>query len=390
MTTQATRTLQFLPEVFRTETNSQFLGSSLDLLTSQPEFNRVDGFIGNKYGYAVEANDTYVVEPTKQRSDYQLSPSLTFLKPDTSTARDFIDYPGLLAAIEKAKGVTADPNKALSNEFYSWDSFTDLNKIVNYSQYYWLPLGPDAIAITTPLTSDVVDMSDIIGSLQYTSPNGVVFVNGLKVVFTCTTLPSSYQNIEYYVEGVGTSIVLIPVSELLVTESTGGGIYNPWGVEPWDSTGWSISLFIPTTPDYLLISRNSRDRNAWSRGNRWFSQAVIDTTIQFNGQVTVNENNIQTRAARPILEFYGNLSLWNSGNISAGFASFIDTKTADPLSTIVGSPTCIVNDGFPSISTVAQNGSRIIFAAATDETVRQTVYSVSYVPAGTGGSNVVA
>jgi hypothetical protein len=65
------RTLDFLPEVFRTPTNSQFLSASLDLLTSQPDLKRVEGFIGNKFGYGIEPNDKYVVEPTKSRSDYQ-------------------------------------------------------------------------------------------------------------------------------------------------------------------------------------------------------------------------------------------------------------------------------------------------------------------------------
>lgn len=213
--------INFLPEVFRTETNNQFLGSTLDLLTSQPEFNRVEGFIGNKYGYAVEPKDRYVVEPTKSRSDYQLTPSLVFLKPNTDTVRDFIDYPGIIQALTNSDSDVTNPDKLFSNEFYSWDSFTNLDKIVNYSQYYWLPLGPDAIQITTPLTTDSVDMSDVLDQLNYTSPNGLVFVNGLKVLFNCTTIPSSYEGVEYYVEGVGSAITLIPVNELIVTESTG-------------------------------------------------------------------------------------------------------------------------------------------------------------------------
>jgi hypothetical protein len=42
------RTLDFLPEVFRTETNAQFLNATLDVLVQQPNFNRVEGFIGSK------------------------------------------------------------------------------------------------------------------------------------------------------------------------------------------------------------------------------------------------------------------------------------------------------------------------------------------------------
>lgn len=383
------RTLDFLPEVFRTPTNSQFLGASLDLLTAQPDFTRVKGFIGNKYGYAIEASDSYVVEPTKERANYQLSPGLAFLKTDTSTARDFIDYPGLLSALKNANSDVSDPNALFANEFYSWDSFVDLDKIVNYSQYYWLPLGPDAIAITTALTTEVVTIADITGKVEYTSPNGLNFVNGLKIVFKCTTVPAHYENVEYFVEGVGTAITLIPVSEMLVTERTGQGIYEPWDIKPWDSTPWTITTFIPVTPDYLTINRNSRDRNAWSRSNRWVSQTVIDTTIQFNGVVTTNSNNTQTRATRPVIEFYGNLGLWDSGDLSAGFVSFIDTTTPDPLASIVGDSTCVLNAADSSISVTATPGSRVVFAGAEDETTRRTVYIVGLAPAGTSGDLVV-
>lgn len=381
-----TRSINFLPEVFRTETNEMFLSSTLDVLTSQPEFNRVQGFIGEKYGYAIRATDRYVVEPTKTRADYQLSPSLVFLKPETTTARDFIDYPGLIDALKNAGAATSNPNDLFSSDFYSWDSFADLDKIVNYGQYYWLPLGPDAVAITTPLTTDVINMALVIGQANYTSPNGVVFVNGLKVIFNATTAPASYEGIEYYVEGVGTAITLLPVTDYLVVENTGEGIYNPWSSEPWDTTGWSINLGVPVTPDYLVINRNSRDLNAWTRCNRWFNQNVIDTTIAFNGQVTTNPDNIQTRARRPIIEFYGNLSLWDSGNVSAGFVTFFDTTpNSDPLTDVVGQPIYLV-DGLVS----AQEGATVIFSGATDLAVRSTVYVVNYVPAGVGGATVVA
>jgi hypothetical protein len=50
----------------------------------------------------------------------------------------------------------------------------------------------------------VIDVNDIIGATNYTSPNGVVFTNGLKVQFRGTVTPAEFQNLEYYVEGVGT------------------------------------------------------------------------------------------------------------------------------------------------------------------------------------------
>jgi hypothetical protein len=49
-----------------------------------------------------------------------------------------------------------------------------------------------------------IDIDDIIGAQNYTSPNGVTFTNGLKVQFRGLTEPAQFQDLEYYVEGVGT------------------------------------------------------------------------------------------------------------------------------------------------------------------------------------------
>lgn len=87
------RTIDFLPEIFRTETNRQFLSATLDQLTQQKNVSAVQGYIGEKFGYGISRNDKYVVEPDKTRTDYQLEPAVIFLKDDTQTPQDFITYP---------------------------------------------------------------------------------------------------------------------------------------------------------------------------------------------------------------------------------------------------------------------------------------------------------
>jgi hypothetical protein len=84
------RTLDFLPEIFRTPTNAQFLSATLDQLVAQPSTEKIQGYVGSRFGYGVNPNDYYVAEPTKTRTDYQLDPGVVFLKPDTTTANDFI------------------------------------------------------------------------------------------------------------------------------------------------------------------------------------------------------------------------------------------------------------------------------------------------------------
>lgn len=145
------RTIDFLPEIFKTKTNEQFLSATLDQLTQQPKFNRIQGYIGSKFGYGVNANDKYLVEPNKIRTDYQLEPSVIFTKKDTSVAIDLLTYPGILDSLKLQGAVTSNNSKLFDNQFYSWDSFVDLDKLINFGQYYWLPNGPDTVTIRNSL-----------------------------------------------------------------------------------------------------------------------------------------------------------------------------------------------------------------------------------------------
>ena len=76
--------------------------------------------------------------------------------------------------------------------------------------------------IDSNLTNTLDVDTDVIGQKTFTSTNGVAFTNGLKVQFQGDVIPSSYLTGEYYVEGVGESIQLIPTTELSVPEDFTG------------------------------------------------------------------------------------------------------------------------------------------------------------------------
>ena len=108
------RTLNFLPDIFKTPTNAQFLRATLDQLVDQPNTQKIEGYIGSKFGYGINPKDYYVTEPTKIRKDYQLDPGVVFTKNNESTATDFISYPGIIDALKLA-GATTDNNDRLFN-----------------------------------------------------------------------------------------------------------------------------------------------------------------------------------------------------------------------------------------------------------------------------------
>jgi len=684
------RTLNFLPEVFKTPTNAQFLNATLDQIVSQPAVRRVEGYIGSKLGYGINAKDYYVTEPTKVRTDYQLDPGIVTTKIDESTAKDFISYPGLLDSIKLNGGITDNNSRLFKSQIYSWDSFTDLDKIINFNQYYWLPDGPEAVTVASdtiysttdylvtdvingyqinplgqsggalnptltllrggtyrfsvnqltqfwiqgepgvtgfdpsqpniqtrdilgvenngatngivtftvpskdaqsqynfpgnnivdvvststfaeingrrisdigsidgitsldgltvmfyetglpnevgyvskfydatpydnnggfvsPITIQVTNTSstgnlitcdstanlsvnssitfsgvpfgnlttgtiyyvltvdsateftisesiggspvalvnasgtltgnvnqglfeegyyttvnqyfyrityvgdlsdpvisltpeveipinekitakfgtefinrnfykssagniiiypylsaildtlyyqdgtsdnkvgvirliesnvtnsidvetDILGKVNYTAPNGVVFTNGLKVEFNGSIEPASYLTGEYYVEGVGTAIELIPTNQLIAPEPFTVGNFIPYDTTPYDIGNYDSNLYIPATPDYITIARNSINKNAWSRSNRWFHVDVINATAQYNNNpdLATLYATAEAKAKRPIIEFYPNLALFNSGVIGKDFIDFIDFRTTDAFSQVAG------------------------------------------------------
>jgi len=223
----------------------------------------------------------------------------------------------------------------------------------------------------------VIDIFDIIGQKSYTSPNGIKFSNGLRVKFTGNIFPTNYLNDSYYVEGVGTSIQLIPSSELIVPELYSQAFGAPFDdpASAFDQIGFSDVINLPYTPDYITINRSSLDRNGWTRGNRWFHVDVLKTIVDNNLLSPIANKALtagSSRAKRPIIEFYPNLKLLYHGNFGKAPVDYIDTTTIDALATITGGG---FDDYLPDGEDSALfDGCRIIFANDADIEVRNKIF----------------
>jgi hypothetical protein len=141
------RSVDFLPEIFQTDTNKQFLAATLDQLVQEPKFKKTQGFIGRRVGPGVNPNDRYVVEIDPTRTNYQLEPGVVSLKPDTTVIKDVITYPGMNDAVTFQGGNGARPDRLYESEYYTWDPFVNFDAFVNFSQYFWLPNGPDPVNV---------------------------------------------------------------------------------------------------------------------------------------------------------------------------------------------------------------------------------------------------
>ncbi len=198
-------------------------------------------------------------------------------------------------------------------------------------------------------TTKTIDVdTDIIGKANYTTPNGVVFTNGIHIQTDTTFTPAKYQNKTFIVDGVGDSIKLIDKTEHVAHELTSN-----------------------ETKDYIVSRRGSADRNAWARNNNWYHKDVITKIAGYNNQNPVIDQD--ERAKRPIIEFKPDLAMMNSGTIGFDAVDLIDTSTTDALSTIQNSR------GFSVDGKTATNGMKVVFTADTDVEVKNKIYTVEIV-----------
>ena len=213
--------------------------------------------------------------------------------------------------------------------------------------------------------------TEILGKVDYTSANGVVFTNGMKVNFEGDITPSSYKNKNFYVEGVGDSIKLIQESELDTPEVYSQNFDYEFDIDGYDDTPFDDAQNYPTSPEYITINRSSIDKNAWSRYNRWFHKSVIDKTAEYNNTVPVLDED--SRAKRPIIEFLPNLQLFNSATQGIGNIDLIDTVTTDAFSQVEG------QIGYYVDEVLLLEGMRVTFNADPDITVKGKIYEVRFI-----------
>lgn len=214
-----------------------------------------------------------------------------------------------------------------------------------------------SIAIIDPAAEIIDPDTDIVGKVNYTSPQGIIFTNGLKVIFD-STATESYQNKTYYVEGVGKAIRLILVDNLTADELDGN----------------------LTTPDYLTVNRASLDQNAWSRTNRWFHSEVVQKTADYLG-TTVSFNQ-DLRAKRPIIEFEADLQLYNFGTLAKSPVQILDTIITSAYTQVQGVVCASTTSHTFSIngsSVTLTNGDRVVFSNDENNNVRNKIFVFSIV-----------
>jgi len=213
--------------------------------------------------------------------------------------------------------------------------------------------------------------TEFLGKKTYILKDGTPLSNGMKIAFVGNVSPAKYATGKYYVEGVGTAITLVSESDLEILTDYTLPETILFDSNPFDSKPFSDAISYASTPDYVVIDRASKDRNAWSRYNRWFHTDVIEISATINGITPTIDQS--ARAVRPIIEFDNNLKLFNFGTHAVTDIDLIDDFTTDAFSIIEGSA------GYNVDGVNLANGHRILFTADTDNFVRNNIYRVEIV-----------
>ena len=144
----ARKTYKFLPGVFQTDTNKKFLSATIDQLISEPDLVRLYGYIGRKFSPTYKLGDSYVTESSRDRQDCQLEPSVNVKDQQDNIIflNNYIDY---LNKIKYYGGFTQNHDRLFDSEYYTFDPLVSFDKLVNFSQYYWLPDGPDSVDVNS-------------------------------------------------------------------------------------------------------------------------------------------------------------------------------------------------------------------------------------------------
>ena len=289
-----------LPVVLQTKAIKNFFEATVEQLYSEANTVPLAGFIGKKTGSDVGLSGAFIKEDNADRRQYNLTPAVNNINPVTGDSENLIFYDEFIDTLNVYGVNTSNHNKLFGSQYRAFVPPINIDKFVNYQEYYWQPAGIGAITVTGTAIAPINLHKDVLGKKQFTSGT-VTLKDGMTVTFNdngytipanSTTMPEK-AGVEYIVSGVGESIVLVKKDLTASTEYGGSKLLQK---------------------DYIVQQRGAVNKNAWSRVNHWYHRSsFVDAGEQIPKRTS--------RANRPILEFSKDLELYDHGSTSYGIAT---------------------------------------------------------------------
>jgi len=265
------RTVELLPSVFRTETNSKFLGAVLDPLVQPGVLEKVTGYIGRRYGKTYNSKDVYLDDDETLRSVYQLEPGVTTKNSNEEVS--FTDYIDLKNQIKFFGNNEDNDTKTTDQIHYTWNPPIDWDKFINYREYYWEPLFPPSVDVSGNFVgiTSTYKVSLGFGFSYIFSPDGftnnptITLYRGQKYIFKINAPQEGFAIKTNYDTG---SLLYNPVVE-----------YKAGQLAVFEGKLWRALADIPAG-DGSSINENSLD---WQ-----LVEVINDSTSLFYNQGVIN------------------------------------------------------------------------------------------------------
>ena len=139
--------IELLPSYLRSDALQKVFSATVDNLFQPESVEFLSGYIGSKPSWYDASKDFYISESDAFRQNYQLSPTPVSKDPQTGQISNALFYQDLLRQLAFQGALTNNHDRLFRQEYYSWSPPIDLDKFVNYANYFWLPNGPDAITL---------------------------------------------------------------------------------------------------------------------------------------------------------------------------------------------------------------------------------------------------
>lgn len=344
----ADKIVKQLPVVLQTTAIKNFFESTVEQLYSKANTEQLKGFVGKKTGEDVGLSGAFIPEDTDDRREYNLTPAVNTVNSVTGDSENLTFYDEFIDVLETYGVDTQNHNLLFGSNYQTFMPPIEIDKFINYQEYYWVPAAPTAITITQTVAAPINIEVDIIGQTSFTAEDGTVLRDGMNVIFAgdyvipgASASTANYNaGIEYIVGGVGDSIFLVETST---------------------STSTQYGSSTADDKDYLVIGRGAVNGTAWSRVNHWYHKNnFVDA-----GDATPSK---EYRANRPIIEFDRYLELLNHGTNYRGSVT---------LSAVTQTIASVEGQANLTIDTHAiVDGDRIVFPNETSA-ARKYIYLVS-------------
>jgi hypothetical protein len=196
-----------LPFVLQSSKLTNFFDSTVDQWFKNEENEFTNGFVGRRQGRIYQAKkDAYLGEPSVDRFNYQLEPSVVVRDNDTQNISYQTTYDDLVNKLRFDGGDISNHSKLFEESYYSFSPAIDIDKFLNYANYYWYPSHDDLTTETAgvfpilPATivngssgTQINPATDIVGKSTYTAPDGTIFTNGLQIQFGQSVTNNAYK-----------------------------------------------------------------------------------------------------------------------------------------------------------------------------------------------------